>query len=135
MKDRLEQICDQYDDALTECDGHTRVLHTLLHQEGISHDVLIGVIEVDSYHMPHWWITVTDPDTCGTWTIDYRLRMWLQHVFPDLDIPHGVFQAEDFPALIYQGRAIDLEPLDSRMFHELANSSRLLMVNNVKYVF
>ncbi len=100
-KEALKSLLDQYDVAPLECDGLTRVLHTILARAGIAHLVRVGrllyTVEPKEIN-PHLWIEVE------TYLIDYRARMWLGN---DETIPHGIVEPEQYPQVEYTGEAID----------------------------
>jgi len=115
----LQDICAPYVHTPNECDGLTRLIHAALDCRRISHDVLIGTLSCGDDAVPHWWITVPDPDHDCLWIIDYRARMWLgDHAH----IPHGVFVQEDFPMVRYDGETVILESLPDWLLEVMACS-------------
>lgn len=40
----LKELLSQYDSCPLECDGLTRVLHTVLEREGIEHTCFVGTV-------------------------------------------------------------------------------------------
>lgn len=91
-------LIQENDPLPLECDGLTRVLHTLLARAGISHTVFIGGVVHHPTHVgqdPHLWIDLDDGRR-----LDCRARMWLgDHP----DVPHGLFEPAQFPAVQYEG--------------------------------
>lgn len=94
MQQKIRKLLNPYDSSPTECDGMTRICHSVLDQHGIEHQVMVGAISAGAREMsPHFWIDLPD----GT-RIDYRARLWLGNE----GIPHGVFSPQDFPDVCYQ---------------------------------
>jgi hypothetical protein len=106
MIHQVHSLLDPLDTSPTECDGMTRLCHTVLAQHQIPHTVYFGVCRYQSQGIqPHYWI-----DLCGPWQgwrVDYRLRLWFSGEAEDL--PHGVFQPEQFPQVQYLGNPIEWE--------------------------
>lgn len=97
MKEILEQLTRHVASLQIECDGSSRILHLVLLRAHIAHRCMGGIVTYDDQFIPvHNWIEVDDLDT--TWIIDYRLYPWLTG-----DLPVGVFNPEDHPALVYSG--------------------------------
>jgi hypothetical protein len=116
MPDRIRALLDVYDRSSTECDGMTRVCHTVLLRENIPHICMVGVILYGSKRLPiHLWIDLLDEwKGCR---VDYRARPWLGD-FPD--VPHGVFRPEEFPKVSYQEASPrNLPPLPDELFKVL----------------
>lgn len=110
-KERIQQLLDPYDFSQTECDGMTRICHTLLTNHGIEHQPMFGVLTQHHQHIePHFWIDLPSGER-----IDYRARMWLKGD----GIPHGIFQPQDFSDIIYTGEPIELDVLSPVMFEIL----------------
>ncbi len=101
----IKKLLDPYSESPTECDGMTRICHTILTQHNISHQTYMGTLTLEGEEVePHFWIDLPSGSR-----IDYRARMWLGN---DTNaIPHGVFQPTDFPDVIYQGEPVELELL------------------------
>lgn len=59
---------------------------------------------------PHFWIDLPSGER-----IDYRATMWLGAN----NVPHGVFDPQEFPDVIYEGDMIELEPLPDVVFQIL----------------
>jgi hypothetical protein len=111
-KPKLQQLLDPYDSSPTECDGMTRLCHTILCQHNIEHQPMVGTITQQGRTMgPHFWIDLPSGER-----IDYRLRMWLG----SQGIPHGVFNPQDFPAITYTGKPVQVEPLPPVVFKLLS---------------
>lgn len=104
LKLEIKSLLDPYDSSQTECDGMTRICHTILSQHHIKHFSMMGTLEFDEQRIePHFWIDLPSGNR-----IDYRARMW----FGNSDrIPHGVFHPFDFPNVIYKGEPVELELL------------------------
>ncbi len=98
MKELLEKLTKHINDLPLECDGASRIAHLVLLRARIAHRCMGGNVTFDtSQFIPvHNWIEVDDLDT--TWIIDYRLRPWIEG-----ELPTGVFNPEDHPALVYSG--------------------------------
>jgi len=112
LQSQIKQLLDPYDNTQTECDGMTRICHTVLAENRIEHQPMAGSLirasqEIDA----HFWIDLPDGSR-----IDYRARMWLGNK----GVPHGVFNPEAFPGIVYIGEPIQLEPLFSVVFQVLA---------------
>lgn len=110
----LAKLLGPYDGCALECDGLTRVLSTVLTQNGISHQVFMGSLSgPGGKPVPlHFWVEF--PDLQAGLCCDYRARMWLRGD-PGV-IPHGVFSRDDYPAVSYRGEPIEMEPLDESLF-------------------
>lgn len=110
----INQLTDQYDKCALECDGLTRVLHTVLSRENIEHTCMIGQIintKTKVGFSPHFWIELPDGQI-----IDYRARMWLGS---SPDVPHGVFKPTDYPHVVYEGEKVELGVLPQYLFEVL----------------
>jgi len=103
-----------------ECDGLTRVLHTVLTDANVGHLVCLGKVSY-SGHLPderslvepHLWIELGS-DSEGLLVVDYRLRMWLGD-YPT--VPHGVFNPVEYePIVEYHGEPIALPLLNKAVF-------------------
>ena len=104
LKLEIESLLDPYDSSQTECDGMTRICHTILSRHYIEHQPMMGTLQFDGQRMyHHFWIDLPSGER-----IDYRARMWLGN---SDRVPHGVFQPENFPDVIYEGKPIELELL------------------------
>lgn len=101
---QIQNLLDPYDFSQTECDGMTRICHTILSQHQIEHQSMIGTLQFDGQNIkPHLWINLP-----SGYKIDYRARMWLNN---NDKVPHGVFNPSDFPDIIYRGEPVTLELL------------------------
>lgn len=111
----IEELLNRYDSSPTECDGMTMLCHTVLHNVGVSHQVIAGICEYQDRIMPiHYWIELLD-DHLG-WVVDYRLQMW----FGKSDnVPHEIFQPENYAQIEYIGIPDDSPPLSQAVFHIL----------------
>lgn len=111
---KVQQLLDPYDSSHTECDGMTRICHTVLTQLGIEHQPMVGTLAVLTRKqlIPlHLWI-----DLPNGYKIDYRARMWLGD---EKGVPHGVFHPQHFPVIVYTGAPIQLQPLPPVLFEIL----------------
>ncbi|MDJ0726224.1 MAG: hypothetical protein QNJ38_14010 [Prochloraceae cyanobacterium] len=113
IQQKIKHLLDPYDSSQTECDGMIRICHTVLTSEGIEHQPMMGVLIKDKQEVePHFWIDLSSGER-----IDYRARMWLGKSDPAgisprrARIPHGIFQPNDFPNVIYSGVPVELELL------------------------
>lgn len=112
----LNDLLSQYDKCQLECDGLTRVLHTILTRENIGHSCMIGTLiyTKTQKRIPlHFWITLSDG-----YVVDYRARMWLGD---EPDKPHGIFNPTDYPYIIYDGNEAELPVLQPYLFDILVN--------------
>lgn len=113
---QIRSLLDLLDRSPTECDGMTRMCHTVLTQHQLPHTVYLGACRYQSQQIqPHFWI-----DLCGPsqgWRVDYRLRLWFKGETKAL--PHGVFRPEQFPQVQYLGDKVELEPLSDSLFQIL----------------
>ncbi len=106
IQQKIKNLLDPYDYSQTECDGMSRIIHTVLATEGIEHQLRMGILIKDKQEVePHFWIDLPSGER-----IDYRARMWLGD---NLSVPHGIFQPNDFPNIIYSGIPVELELLSS----------------------
>ncbi|WP_241993606.1 hypothetical protein [Trichormus variabilis] len=86
----------------------TRICHTVLTQHNIEHQPMIGVLSLNNQEIePHFWIDLPNGER-----IDYRAKMWLIGE----NLPHGIFQPQDFPDVIYTGEPIELDILLPELF-------------------
>ena len=100
----LKVLLGKYDKCQLECDGLTRVLHTILTIVSQPHTVKVGAIKLGKAEMaPHFWIELPDGRI-----VDYRARMWLGS-----KAPHGIFKQSK---VVYDGAPVDMEILDDYMF-------------------
>jgi hypothetical protein len=116
MIPQVRSLLDPLDSSPTECDGMTRLCHTVLAQHGIAHTVYFGACRYQTqWIQAHYWIDLAGP--LQGWRVDYRLRLWLKGEVEAL--PHGVFQPEQFPQVQYLGGRVELEPLSDSLFQLL----------------
>lgn len=107
----IQQLLDPYDSSQTECDGMVRICHTVLFNQGIEHQPFFGTLTRHKQHIePHLWIDLPNGER-----IDYRAKMWLIGE----NVPHGVFNPQDFPDVLYTGKAIELDVLSPKLFEIL----------------
>jgi hypothetical protein len=112
--EEIKILLDQFDGQPIECDGFTRIAHTILAAKAIPHEVKAGFIRHKETRQgidPHFWIKLPTGHL-----IDYRARMWLGD---EPDIPHGVFLPGDF-GVAYHGAVIPVGQLDLFTFQVLA---------------
>lgn len=89
-----------------ECDGLTRILHTILCEQGIEHTTYIGQVHypLKQQEAPiQFWLDLS-PEI----RVDYRLQRWFGS---SDDIPHGIFNPSSFPSIQYDGDAVELPVL------------------------
>lgn len=91
--DQLRAELDVWDNSPTECDGHSKVLSTILFYKGIEHIICCGSFQWIGHGQvsPHYWIELPS----GNLTIDYRARMWYRVMknpqLVDVEVPHSIF--------------------------------------------
>ncbi|PZD70825.1 hypothetical protein C1752_08967 [Acaryochloris thomasi RCC1774] len=101
----------------------TRLCHTVLSRESIEHSVYIGSCRVESQEIPlHFWIELLGEHK--GYIVDYRLGMWMRDVV--IQVPHGIFKADTFRHVSYQGEAIDIPYLPEPLFQILSMSAPLI---------
>lgn len=113
----MTELFAEYANCPLECDGLTRVLHTVLHREGIEHSCMVGSFTNTDRNKGaplHFWIALPD----GRF-IDFRASMWLGD---SPDIPHGVFDPANFPHVVYRGHVLNLELLTQNVFDVLVGN-------------
>lgn len=121
---KIRELLNSYDSSPTECDGMTRICHTVLCNNDIPHNVQFGICQYQTQLIPvHFWIELGNE--LGGWYVDYRLRMWLEG--KNKHIPHGVFQLAKFPEIKYQGVTIAIEPMPKIIFQALLSEPRCLI--------
>ena len=101
--DKVRKLVEPYAKLPLECDGMTKVISYLLHQNKIPHKTFIGSIWVKrkGTFSPHYWIRLK-----SEMVVDYRSRMWFKG---DKDIPEGVFRPER-KVVVYAGGEVQLRP-------------------------
>lgn len=107
----LDAWLNKLDRLPLECDGLTRVIHTLLERDSIAHKVCIGTVDasVGSYRgsIPyHLWIELEDGRI-----IDLRARMWLGE-----NAPHGIFDKPSYPVYTEMSATTDYPCLRNGLF-------------------
>lgn len=115
---KIERLIRDYDSCCLECDGMTRVIHTVLEKHGIRHTVMVGTltdVDTDETVPLHYWIELPNKDI-----IDYRAQMWLGSF-----APHGIFDPDDEYSYEYRGRRVRMPVLDDRMFMILTGGCQL----------
>lgn len=114
MPDLIIKLLEPYIDAPVECDGFTRIAHSVLAEAGITHHCMRGRLVSMSLRgeLPlHFWIQLDDGRL-----IDYRARMWLGD---DAAVPHGVFPTDHYPDWSYQGAEVKLPVFSATMIQLL----------------
>lgn len=107
----IQELLDRYDNTPNECDGMTQICHTILTKNNIQHQPMGGSLSKHNRGIGwHFWI-----DLPNGYRIDYRARMWLGNN----GVPHGVFNPNDFPDVIYDGEPIELKSLSPEIFQVL----------------
>lgn len=104
----LERALTPLDGCALECDGMTNVISYLLRQHGIDHRVESGELQdtrSSKIVKPHLWVRLLSGRI-----IDFRARIWLGTA---VGVPHGVFPAEAYEAVIYSGMPIQPAPLSA----------------------
>ena len=89
-----------------ECDGLTRILHTILCEQGIEHTTYVGQVydRLKEQEAPiQFWL-----DLSPELRVDYRLQRWFGS---NDNIPHGIFNPSRFPLIRYDGDAVTLPVL------------------------
>lgn len=113
----IKQLLYPYDASTTECDGMTRMVHTLLAREQIPHQVFVGSLyqlQQNKQIAPHFWV-----DLAGEFVgvrIDFRAQMWLGN---NEGVPHGVFQPQYYSTVRYVGEPISFRLLSDVEFYVL----------------
>jgi len=78
----MRRLLDKYYRPGLECDGQTRVFHTILTNYGVPHTVYIGSISDGRTTVsPHFWIVWNGK------IVDYQARRWLGK-----SAHHGIFK-------------------------------------------
>ena len=99
---KLNKLLLEYEHIPVECDGHSLIVSHLLAHLDIPHQRMIGSVLLSSGQLiaPHLWIEIDEM------RLDYRLRLWGQRTISDAsELPHGLFNGEDFPSTIYNAKA------------------------------
>lgn len=104
---KVRKLTEPYDDVDSlECDGMTRVLHTVLTRNKVPHKVMGGSVTFgEQFFEPHFWIEIS-----GGIVVDYRIRMWFGR-----SAPHGVFNPKA-EGIEYEGRPVHLGVLPDFLF-------------------
>ncbi len=114
MPDTISCLLEPYSNAPIECDGFTRIAHSVLAGAGIPHSCMQGKLVSTSRdeELPiHFWIQLDDGRL-----IDYRARMWLGD---GAGVPHGVFKTDEYPDWHYLGTEITLPVFSPTMIQLL----------------
>lgn len=107
----ISSIIEQYDLSALECDGATRVIHTILTEYKIDHACFVGVVLYEEKSFVHFWIT------CHGFIVDYKIRMWMG----DLEIiKEGVFKDEE-TVVTYKGDETSIPVLSNTVFNVLTS--------------
>lgn len=126
LSEKIRLLTEPYEFYPLECDGLTRVLHTLLSQEGILTRIYSGkaiYLPTGEQTPPHLWLEVDTEE--GRFRVDYRVRLWLQQGQDQQDIPYGVFHRRSFTQVLYEGEEMPLLPLDALHFRLLTHVGTL----------
>ena len=118
---QLTELTEPYDAYRLECDGMTNVLHYFLNEAKIAHQTYTGrLVDAESGgDIVHFWIE-TDAQE-GHTTIDYRARMWIGN---EERVPHGVFLADRYPGVKYEGEPVKMPALPRDMVFALMYHKR-----------
>ena len=104
---QVRQLTAPYDLCMLECDGLTRVLHSVLVENRIPHETMVGTVRLGKKAFdPHFWIRLPDG-----YVVDYRARMWLGD-----KASHGVFRPGKTR---YDGKPVELGLLPKFLFDVL----------------
>lgn len=107
MNEDIKELIEPYLNAKAECDGMTRIIHSILSMNNVPHDVMIGYLTFRDISIYHFWIV---------WEgliVDYRSKMW----FPDA--PQGIFNPQEYPEVRYDGVASNIPTLSIEMINLL----------------
>jgi len=120
----IKELIEPYDKCHLECDGLTRVLHKVLHDNGVRHDVYIGSVEFkkDKDIPLHYWIELPSGKI-----IDYRARMWLGN-----QAPHGIFRINE-NKIRYEGKKINMPLLSDFIFSMLTSDCSIAREAKIAY--
>ena len=122
MLDQIAALLDPLDASMTECDGMTRLCHTVLFEKAIEHLVYSGSCRIEKQVIPlHFWIELQGK--FEGYIVDYRLRMWLSGTATQ--VPHGIFRADEYRQIDYQGDVTNLHCLPEPLFQILSMSNPL----------
>lgn len=125
--DEIAKFTKAYDITATESDGLTLMLHRVLLDRNIDHSVRVGGVThvpSDAYLAPHLWIQAPVANF-GIATVDFRLRYTLRLHGIDFvetgadSVPHGVFLANNYTAIIYTGYQTEMQRIDDTLFNAL----------------
>lgn len=118
---QVRTLTSPFDGAQLECDGMTRVLHTVLADNHIPHTPKVGQVDWKGHHFnPHFWIELPDGNV-----VDYRLKMWF-----GASAPHGVFDPKKM-GVTYDGRTVSMPLLPDFLFEVLSGQPRNAGVKEV----
>lgn len=107
----ISSIIEQYDLSTLECDGATRVIHTILDKYKIDHQCFVGIVAYEEKSFIHFWIT------CYGFIVDYKIKMWMG----DSEIiKEGVFKDED-TVITYKGDQTSIPVLSETLFNVLTS--------------
>lgn len=116
---KLQEIIMRYDKLPLECDGMTRVLSYVLSELEIGHVVITGILSGPYGSIPHYWIQIED----GKY-IDLRCRMWQGK--EDDNIPHGVFNPNDYTLVAYDISKTEQWEVPETIYQILTGTTKLL---------
>jgi hypothetical protein len=123
----LHQLLSSYDAWPLQCNDLTEVLSAILHEHGIEHTCMAGIVILTGTDdgLPfHMWIDLPDGRR-----IDYRAQMWLGD---RPEIPHGIFDPFQFPGLIYKGHPLPPAPFHPALFAVLVATEYSDEINQMK---
>ncbi|MCU9528076.1 hypothetical protein [Pseudomonas mosselii] len=117
-RDELMNLFDPMQEAELECDGFSRVVASVLIEQGHKPTLMAGTLSVrDRRVQPHFWVNIDG------WTIDYQIRRWLGN---EPWIPHGVFRQSDTEAM-YVGVEVAAHVIPAGLRSLMLMSSKDLM--------
>lgn len=129
QQERIINLASPYIDLALECDGLTRVLHTVYVKHNIPHNINVGSVSYKGQIIPfHMWISF------GQLTLDYRLHMWLTEE-PNYLLPRGLFVAADYPYTHYNGDMVKITALPQSLFDVLVGPYATAKANNPNLIF
>ncbi len=103
--EEIERLLSSFKLDNLECDGATRVIHTILFKNKIQHTVWFGYASYNEKKIVHFWITY------DKYIIDYKSKMWFGEIE---DVKQGVFLDED-TSVFYDGKPTNLETLSDKL--------------------
>lgn len=120
--EELTELFEHYDNEELECDGATRVFAWLLKTKNVPYTIMGGRLEYRDAYVdepysvePHYWIELDDG-----MIIDFKARRWLPGKH---GVPHGIFNAADYPQVLYVGEERN-DFLVSKVVFEILTNER-----------